>query len=418
MKQSKQYIKLASYEAKPGNVKKVLLLYSGGLDTSCMLKWIQEVYKAEVITFTADLGQSDIDLKFVKKKALKTGASVAIVEDLKDEFADNYVSLAVKANGLYGDKYPMSSSIARYLIAKRGVELCKEYNADTLAHGCTGKGNDQIRFDLTAVTLNPKIKVLAPVREWSMTRSEEIKYAKKHGILVSATVESPYSIDDNLWGKSTESGILEEPDKEPPADVFTWTTLPENAPDKPTYITLEFEKGIPVALNKNRMKLSELIIKLNKVAGENGIGIIDHIENRVVGLKSREVYECPAAVTILEAHNDLEKMVCSTQEDYFRTIIEDKWSQLAFSGLWFDPLMSDLNCFLDKVNHKVTGWVKLKLYKGNMRVVGRGSKYSLYSHGLVSFDDEHKFNQLASAPFIEHYGNMSKMAYHIASRLG
>lgn len=417
MKQNKQYLKVASYAAVPDEVKKVVLLYSGGLDTSCMLKWIQEVYKAEVITFTADLGQSDTDLKAIKKKALTTGAKQAFVEDLKVEFADEYIALAIKANGLYGDKYPMSSSIARYLIAKKGVELCKKVGADTLAHGCTGKGNDQIRFDLTAVTLAPNIKVLAPVREWSMTRTEEIAYAEKHGIPVSATVESPYSIDDNLWGKSSESGILEEPDKEPPADVFSWATLPEKAPDKVIYVTLGFEKGIPISLNGKKMKLSNLIIKLNEIAGKAGVGIIDHIENRVVGLKSREVYECPAAVTILEAHNDLQKLICSTQEDYFRTIVEDKWGQLAFSGLWFDPLMDDLNSFIDKMNSKVTGWVKLKLYKGSLRAVGRGSKYSLYSHDLVSFDNETKFNQLASAPFIEHYGNMSKMAYQVGSRV-
>jgi len=405
--------KVTKYEASPEEVKKVVLLYSGGLDTSCMLKWLQDVYKAEVITFTADLGQPRTDLWAVKKKALKTGAVKACVADLKEEFADKYVSWVIKANALYGDKYPLSSSIARYLIAEKGIEIAKEEGADGFAHGCTGKGNDQIRFDVTAFTLDPEIKIIAPVREWGMTRVEELKYAKKYGIEVKATSHKPYSVDENLWGRSSESGVLEYPDKEPPEDVFELTTSPEKAPNKPTYLTIAFIKGLPVALNGEKMKLYELIMKLNEIAGKNGVGIIDHIENRVVGMKSREVYECPAAMTIIAAHKDLQKMVCSNQEDFFRTVIEDKWAYMAFSGLWFDPLMKDLNAFLGSVNKYVTGWVKLKLYKGNVQVVGRGSPYSLYDHDLVSFDGEELFNQNASAPFIEHWGLMSKTAYQV-----
>lgn len=416
MQEDKLTHKVTKYEAKPGEVKKVVLLYSGGLDTSCILKWIQEVYKAQVITFTADLGQPCTDLKAVQKKALKTGAIKAYVADLKEEFTNDYVAPAIKANALYGDKYPLSSSIARYLIAKKAIEICQKEGADAFAHGCTGKGNDQIRFDVTAFTLNPKIKVIAPVREWSMTRKDELIYAKKNGIPVKATKKKSYSVDENLWGRSSESGILEEPDKEPPQDVFELLVPPEKAPNKPTYITLKFEKGIPIALNGEKMKLFKLIMKLNRIAGQNGIGIIDHIENRVVGMKSREVYECPAAVTILEAHNDLQKMVCSNQEDFFRTIVEDKWAWLAFSGLWYEPLMADLNAFLDKVNEKITGWVKLKLYKGSIRVVGRDSPFSLYDHYLVSFDNEEIFNQFSSAPFIEHWGLMAKTAYQVTKK--
>lgn len=410
--------KITNYEAKPGQVKKVVLLYSGGLDTSVMLKWIKDVYNAEVITFTADLGQSCTNLEEVKAKALKTGASKAYILDLKSEFADQYVAKAIKANALYGDQYPLSSAIARYLIAKKGVEICEKEGADAFSHGCTGKGNDQIRFDVTAFTLNPKIKIIAPVREWSMTRFDEIVYAKKHGIPVPATAEKPYSVDENLWGRSSESGILEQPDIEPPMDVFQLTTPPEKAQDKPEYVVLEFDKGLPISLNSQKLPLFKLIMKLNAIAGRNGVGIIDHIENRVVGIKSREVYECPAAITILTAHNDLEKLVCSHQEEFFRAQVEDKWAWLAFSGLWYEPLMADLNAFLNQLNHKVTGWVKLKLYKGYLKVVGRGSPYSLYDYELASFDNEALFNQLCSAPFIEHWGLMSKTSFAVGLKKG
>ncbi|MFH1967239.1 MAG: argininosuccinate synthase [Patescibacteria group bacterium] len=408
--------KVTKYEAQKGKVKKVVLLYSGGLDTSVMLKWIQDEYQAEVITFTADLGQSQVDLEAIKKKALKTGAIKAYVEDLKDEFSDNFVSKAIKANALYGDKYPLSSSIARYLIAQKAIEIAKKEGADVFAHGCTGKGNDQIRFDVTAFSLDPNIKVIAPVREWNMTREEEIDYAKKHGIEVKATKEKSYSVDENMWGRSSESGILECPDIEPPANVFEWVTIPEQAPDKPTYVEIEFEKGLPTTLNGKKMKLAVLIQELNKIAGQNGIGIIDHIENRVVGMKSREVYECPAATVIIEAHRDLQKMVCSNNQDFFRTIVEDKWTNLAFSGLWLEPLMDDLNSFLDSVNKYVTGWVRLKLYKGSVRVVGRKSPFSLYDHDLVSFDNKVVYNQASAAPFIELFGLMSKTAHQVHSK--
>lgn len=408
--------KVTKYEAQKGKVKKVVLLYSGGLDTSVMLKWIQDEYQAEVITFTADLGQSQVDLEAIQKKALKTGATKAFVEDLKDEFAQEYVSRAIKANALYGDKYPLSSSIARYLIAKKAMEIAKKEGADGFAHGCTGKGNDQIRFDVTAFTLDPNVKVIAPVREWSMARKEEIEYAKEHGIEVKATKDKSYSVDENMWGRSSESGVLEHPDQEPPADVFEWVTVPEKAPDTPTYVEIEFEKGLPVSLNGKKMKLSNIIQKLNEISGANGVGIIDHIENRVVGMKSREIYECPAAITLIEAHRDLQKMVCSNNQDFFRTLVEDKWTNLAFSGLWYEPLMNDLNAFLDSVNKYVTGWVRLKLYKGTVRVVGRKSPFSLYHHDLVSFDNKTAYNQLSAAPFIELFGLMSKTAYQVQNR--
>ncbi len=417
MKNNQYNQKVTKYEAQKGKVKKVVFLYSGGLDTSVMLKWIQDEYQADVITFTADLGQSQVDLDAIKKKAIKTGAIKAYVEDLKDEFANNFVSKAIRANALYEDKYPLSSSIARYLIAQKAIEIAKKEGADAFVHGCTGKGNDQIRFDVTAFSLDPSIKVIAPVREWNMTRKEEIDYAKKHGIEVKATKEKSYSIDESMWGRSSESGILEFPDKEPPADVFEWVTIPEQAPDKPTYVEIEFKKGLPIALNGREMKLAVLIQELNKIAGQNGVGIIDHIENRVVGMKSREVYECPAAITLIEAHRDLQKMVCTNNQDFFRTIVEDKWTNFAFSGLWLEPLMEDLNAFLDSVNKYVTGWVRLKLYKGSVRVVGRKSPFSLYDHDLVSFDNKIVYNQASAAPFIELFGLMTKTAYQVHHKI-
>lgn len=402
-----------SYEAKPGEINKVVLLYSGGLDTSVMLKWIMDEYKVEVITVTCDIGQAKADLDAIKEKALLVGASKAYIIDAKDEFADEYVSKSIKANGMYQGKYPLSTSIARPLLAKKAVEIAEQEGADTIAHGCTGKGNDQVRFDATVMMLNEKLKILAPVRTWNMTRDAEIIYAKEHHIPVSATISSPYSTDENLWGKSSECGILEDPSEEPPNDVFNFVTLPENAPDKPEYITLEFKSGLPVALNGWTAKLSTLILSLSSIAKQHGIGIIDHMEDRIVGLKSREVYECPAAVCILEAHKDLEKFVCTIHENSFKSIVDEKWAYMAYSGLWQDPLMNSLNSFVDKVNEKVTGTVKLKIYKGHVRVVGRKSRNAIYDFKLASYNTGHTFNQSASPGFIELWSLQSKIANKI-----
>jgi argininosuccinate synthase len=416
MKFKKLKPKTATYEAKPGEVKKVVLLYSGGLDTSIILRWIQDVYQVEVITLTADLGQPCKDLNAIKQKALKCGATKAYVADLKKEFANQYVAKAIKANALYEGKYPISSSIARYLIAKKAVEIAKKEGADACAHGCSGKGNDQVRFDISFITLEPKMKVIVPVREWDMTRGKQMEYAKKHGISVPTTKESPYSVDENLWGRSSECGVIEEPDKEVPKDVLQLCVSPEKAPNKPEYVTLKFKKGLPVALNGKKMELYKLITILNKIGGKHGVGIIDHMEDRVVGLKSREYYECPAAVTIIEAHKDLEKYVSTVHENLFKEMIDSKWAQMAYAGLWFDPLMEALNAFIDTVNQKVAGQATLKLYKGSAKVVARDSKNALYDLKLATYDAGQTFNQAASSGFIELFGLQTKIAHQIKKK--
>ena len=403
----------ASYIAKPGEVKKVILLYSGGLDTSVMIKYIKEKYNAEVIAVTIDIGQPLENLEKIKEKALKIGAVKAYTFDAKDDFANNYVANAIKANALYEGKYPLSTAIGRPLLAKLAVDIAKKEGADAIAHGCSGKGNDQVRIDGTVITLDPKIKIVAPVREWNMTRDKEIEYAKKNNIPVPVDVNKPYSTDENLWGKSTECGILEDPNEEPPSDVFNFVTLPENAPNKAEYVQLEFKKGIPTKLNGMEMKLSNLIMQLNKIAAKHGVGIIDMMEDRIVGLKSREVYECPAATCIIEAHKELEKFTSTIHENMFKPIADNKWSYLAYAGLWYDPLMQSLNAFIDKINEKVNGTIKLKLYKGNCVVVGRDSKNALYDKNLATYNIEQTFNQAASPGFIEIWTLQSKLVNQI-----
>ncbi len=405
-------MKTSSYEAEPDEVDKVLLLFSGGLDTSCMVKWIQEKYDAEVITLTVDVGQPGIDLEQTKKKALSLGATKAYVVDAKKDFADGYIAKAIKCNGLYQDAYPMSTSIARPLKSKLAVEIAKKEGVDAIAHGSTGKGNDQVRFEVSICTLDPDMKIIAPVREWSMGRDEEMEYAKKHGIPLPEN-KGEYSTDENLWGKSSECGILEHPDQIPPDDVFKFVTLPEKAPDKPEIVEIEFLKGVPVKLNGKEYELWKLVEKLNDVGGKHGVGIIDHMEDRVVGLKSREVYECPAAMILLKAHKDLEKFTSTIHENKFKPLIDQKWSELAYSGLWFDPLMDNLESFSDKMNEKVSGKVKMKLYKGNALVVGRESENALYDLNLATYDKKQTFNQMASPGFIELFGLQTKLINQI-----
>jgi argininosuccinate synthase len=394
-------------------VKKVLLLYSGGLDTSCILKLIQEKCEADIVTLTMDIGQPDVNLNKVKQKALKLGAKKAYVIDVKKVFADNYVSKAIRANALYQGKYPLSTALGRPLLAKLAIETAKKEKIDMIVHGCSGKGNDQVRIECCAKCLDPEIKFIAPVRDWNLTRDEEIDYVIKHGISTPVTKKSPYSVDENLWGKSSECGILEHPDKEPPKGIFNFVTIPEKAPNKPEYITLEFEKGIPIALNGKGMELWRLITELNKIAGKHGVGIIDHMEDRVVGLKSREIYECPGAMCIIEAHKDLEKFVSTLHENSFKGMIDQKWSEMVYYGLWFDPLMKSLNAFIEKINEKVTGVVKLKLYKGNVIVVGRESEYALYDLKLATYDKGQIFDQKASCGFIELWSLQSRIANQV-----
>lgn len=387
--------------------EKFVLAYSGGLDTSVLIKQIQEKCSAEVITVTVDVGQGE-DLKGAAEKAKKLGVVKHFSIDAKDEFVEDYIFPAIKANALYEGKYPISTTLSRPLIAKKMVEIAKKEGATGLAHGCTGRGNDQVRFDITLSSLAPEMKVIAPVREWGMTRDEEIAYAKSKGIFVSEEAKK-YSIDASVWGRAIECGLLEDASQIPPDDAYEWTTAPEKAPDNVEFITIKFEAGVPVAVNGKAMKPLELVMEINKIAGRNGVGRIDHIEDRIVGLKSREVYECPAAVVILEAHKDLEKMVMTRHEVLFKQQVDAQWVFLAYAGLWVDPLKEDLDAFINRSQENVTGEVKLKLYKGSMQVVGRSSPKSLYDKNLANYNIKTSFNQSYSKGFIELWGLQTRM---------
>jgi argininosuccinate synthase len=389
--------------------RKIVLAYSGGLDTSVLLKWLQEKYEANVVTVTLDVGQKE-DLNAIEEKAKKLGVLKHYSLDTKQEFVEKYVFPAVKANALYEEKYPVSTALSRPLIAEKLVKIAEKEGADAIAHGCTGKGNDQVRIEVTAKALAPELSVIAPVREWKMDRNAEIEFAKQHGIPVPVSVEKPYSVDQNLWGRSIECGILENPETEPPEDVFEWTVSPEKAPDKPEYLTLEFENGVPKTANNKTMNPLALIDYVNEVAGRNGVGRIDHVEDRLVGIKSREVYECPAATVIIEAHKDLEKLVLTRHEFMFKQQVDVLWSNLVYTGLWNDPLKEDLDAFVESTQKRVNGKVKLKLYKGGLRVVGRSSPMSLYDADLATYNIKSTFNQSSSAGFIELWGLQTRVA--------
>jgi argininosuccinate synthase len=396
--------------------KTVVLAYSGGLDTTVCIKWLQEKYKVDVVTLTVDLGQQE-DLDEIGKRSLAIGAKNHHTIDVKDEFVSGYVFRAIKANALYEGKYPLSTALGRPLIAKKLVEVAEEEDAFAVAHGCTGKGNDQVRIDVTVRALNPSLKVIAPVREWNMTRDQELVYAREHGIPVRAS-KSIYSIDQNLWGRSVESGPLENPDQEPLPGAFEWTTLPEDAPDAPGYLEIEFMAGIPVKVNGRQMKPLNLIEYVNRFAGSHGIGVVDHMEDRLVGIKSREVYECPAASAIIEAHMDLEKLVLTRHELAFKAQVEREWAWLVYSGLWLEPLRSELDRFVDATQSRVSGKVRLKLYKGGMRVVGRSSEYSIYKLDLSTYNGASSFDQRDSVGFIELWGLQSRMAANFSPWIG
>ena len=389
-------------------IEKIVLAYSGGLDTSVLIKWIQEKYNAEVITVTVNVGQQE-NLKEIAEKAKKLGVLNHYSIDAAKEFAKNYVFPAIKANALYEGKYPVSTSLSRPLIVNEMVKIAEKHNATGLAHGCTGKGNDQVRFDISFASLAPNLKIIAPVREWNMTREEEIAYALKNGISVS-NADKKYSIDQSIWGRSIECGILEDANQEPPEDVFEWTTSPENAKNVPEYVTITFESGVPTSLNNEVMDPLQLIKTLNTIAGRNGVGRIDHIEDRLVGIKSREIYECPAAVVLLEAHKDLEKMVLTRHEIMFKQSVDSQWTFLVYAGLWNDPLREDLEAFINKSQDKVMGEVRVKLFKGSFQVVGRSSKLSLYDKNLVNYNIKTGFKQSYSKGFIELWGLQTKMA--------
>jgi argininosuccinate synthase len=396
-------------------MERVILAYSGGLDTSVAIPWVKEKYGAEVITFTADVGQGD-DFQAIEQKALKIGAIKHHYFDLKDEFARNYAFAGIKANVLYEGKYPLSTALARPLIVEKLVEVARKEKASAVAHGCTGKGNDQVRFDVGVKSLSPDLRIIAPIREWNMTRAEEIKYANQNGIPIPVNLHSPYSIDQNLFGRSIESGVLENANQEPPSDVYEWTVPPEKAPNEPEYLEIEFEQGKPIALNGNTLSPAKLIENLNAIAGSHGVGRIDHLEDRLVGIKSREVYECPAATVLLEAHRDLEKSVLTRHELYFKQQVEQQWASLVYTGLWYDPLREDLDAFIEKTQERVTGLVRLKLYKGFAIVVGRSSPMSLYDANLATYEKGSKFDQGWSVGFIQIWGLPSQVAYRTSGK--
>lgn len=383
--------------------EKIAVAYSGGLDTSVILKWLQEKRGAEVIAVTANLGQQK-ELIGVEEKAYKTGATKAVVLDLREEFATEYVFPALKAGALYEHSYPMATSLGRPLIAKALVEIAKAEGCSAVAHGCTGKGNDQVRFEAAIAALAPDLKVYAPLREWEFkSREEEIDYCRQHNIPVKATKESPYSIDENMWGTSIECGVLEDPRLAPPEDAYQRTVSPENAPDAGAIVEIEFERGVPISLDGKRLPPVPLIMTLNDVAGANGVGRLDLVENRLVGIKSRELYEAPAATVLHFAHRELERLTLDKDTMHYKAKIAHDYADLIYNGLWFSPLRYALNAFVEETQKVVNGVVTLKLYKGNVSLLSRWSPNSLYDERLATYAEADRFDHKASEGFIKIY---------------
>ncbi|WP_270659890.1 argininosuccinate synthase [Enterococcus thailandicus] len=394
--------------------EKIILAYSGGLDTSVAIKWLtDEGY--DVIACCLDIGEGK-DTAFIKEKALQVGASASYAIDAKEEFAQEFALVALQGHTFYEQSYPLVSALSRPLIAKKLVELARTTGATTIAHGCTGKGNDQVRFEVAINALAPDLKIIAPVRQWQWSREEEIAYAKENGIPIPANLDNPYSIDQNLWGRACECGILEDPWATPPAGAYELTTALEYTPDQPDVIELTFEQGIPIALNKEKMSLSQLILTLNQLAGKHGIGRIDHVENRLVGIKSREVYECPGAVTLMQAHKELEDLTFVRELAHFKPLIEQQLGQMIYDGLWFNPLTEALLQFLKSTQNYVNGTVRVKLFKGNIIVEGRKSSNSLYSEELATYTSADTFDQQAAIGFIKLWGLPSKVHAEVQSQ--
>ncbi|KAF6243765.1 argininosuccinate synthase [Nitrosopumilus sp. b1] len=385
---------------------KAILAFSGGLDTSVVVKYLQEQHNLDVVTVTIDVGQGD-DQKKIAAKAKKLGVKRHYNIDARKEFVEKYIFPSIKANALYQKKYCLATALARPLIAEKVLEIAKKEKVTALAHGCSGKGNDQVRFDIT-LRAGSNLPIIAPIRDMNLDRTTELKFANKHGIKID-NVAKRFSIDQNLWGRAIEGGVLEDPFNEPPADAFIWVKT-KNLSTKPSYLEIKFEKGVPVAVDGKVMQPINLIEYINKKAGAAGVGIVDHIEDRVVGIKSREVYETPAASCLIEAHSDLEKMVHTKHETKFKAIVDDEWSWLAYSGLWQDPLKSNLDAFIEESQSRVTGTVKIKMLQGSMRVVGRKSKYSLYSHDIATYGSESTFDQKLAKGFVELWGMQSTEA--------
>jgi len=386
---------------------KVVLAYSGGLDTSVAIPWLKENYDLEVVTLTAQVG-SESAPENIRQKALGSGAIKATVVDAREDFVYQYIWPALQAGAVYQGQYPLATALSRPLIGKLLVAAARQEGAAFVAHGCTGKGNDQVRIEVSVNSLAPDLKVIAPAREWKMTREESIDYAQKHNIPVPVTKSSPYSIDANLWGRSIECGILEDPWTEPPEDAFAWTSSGKDAPNEPAYVEIEFKKGVPVAVDGRKMDAISLIEHLHKLAGRHGIGRIDHIEDRLVGIKSREVYEAPAGILLLAAHKALESMTLSKGQLKFKQIVALEYADLIYNGLWYSALRRDLAAFVTSTQRFVSGTVRLKLHKGSCRVVGRKSPYSLYQHGLATYGKDDQFDQEAAAGFIKLWGLSEK----------
>jgi argininosuccinate synthase len=382
---------------------KVILAYSGGLDTSVMVPWIGERYNLDVVAFTVDLGQGE-DIERIRQKALRTGAVDAIALDARNLFVDCFVWPALMAGAVYEGKYPLATALGRPLIAKLMVDAARDHGARAVAHGCTGKGNDQVRFDVTFQTLAPDLKIIAPVREWKMSRPESLAYAARHNIPVEAKPESPYSIDLNLWGRSCEAGVLEDPWDEPPEDAFAWTVSPAKAPNEPAYVTIDFEQGRPVGLDGQRTDGVPLTERLNQLGGAHGVGRIDHVENRLVGIKSRELYEAPAAVILHDAHRELESLCLSKQAQRFKTLVAQEYADIIYNGLWFSAFHQDLFQFVLSNQRFVSGQVRVKLFKGKATVVGRKSEHSLYSKKLATYESGDQFDHEAARGFIRLWG--------------
>ncbi len=383
---------------------KVVLAYSGGLDTSVAIKWIKEKYDLDVVTLTVDVGANDRDLQTVKERALEIGAVKALVRDVKDEFVKYFIWPALQAGALYEGEYPLATALARPLIAWHLVQVAREEGCTAVAHGCTGKGNDQVRFDVSINVLGPDLKIIAPVREWRMTRDEEIEYARANNIPLLSVSQKRFSVDQNLWGRSVEAGPLEDPWNEPPEEAYEWTGHPEEWPDQPEEITLDFEKGIPVALNGDRMDGTSLITKLNTLAGKHGIGRIDHIENRLVGIKSREVYEAPGAVVLHKAHTWIEDLTMTRDAARFKAKVAAEYADMVYNGQWFSPLHQDLAAYVASSQRFATGTIRLKLYKGNVIKSGSQSPKSLYNFSLATYDKGDQYNHDAAIGFINIFG--------------
>jgi len=395
--------------------EKLVLAYSGGLDTSVAIRWLKD-QGYDVVALTIDLGEKK-DLDAIQERALKVGASAAYVVDGKKKFLELFVWPSLQAGAVYEKEYPLATAIGRPLIAAMLVQIARQENAQGIAHGCTGKGNDQVRFDVSTQALAPELKVVAPVREWGMNREDEIEYAAKHGITVPASVESPYSTDENLWGRSIEAGILEDPWAEPPADVWEWTKDPRDCPDEPSYIEIGFKEGVPVSLDGKAVDSVTLVETLNQAGGENGVGRIDHLENRLVGIKSREIYEAPAAVILLQAHQALEDITLTKDVARFKDVVAAQWAQMVYDGLWFSPLREALYAFVRHTQRHVNGEVRLKLYKGTSMVAGRKSKDQLYRMELATYGRGDQFDQSAAAGFIKLWGQGVRTASQVQGQL-